>query len=61
LIYVDSKGTLHKGRTDLKSHTQKWNMCDITNGGNLVGDVSDALKGADVLSAASKPGPDTIK
>ncbi|MEA3307540.1 MAG: NAD-dependent malic enzyme, partial [Elusimicrobiota bacterium] len=61
LIYVDSKGTLHKGRTDLKAHKQKWNMCEITNGDNLEGGVAEALKGADVLSAASTPGPDTIK
>jgi malate dehydrogenase (oxaloacetate-decarboxylating) len=61
LIYVDSKGTLHKGRADLKEHREKWHMCQVTNGGQLVGKISDALKGADVLSAASTPGPDVIK
>ena len=61
LIYVDSKGTLHKGRTDLKEHREKWHMCQVTNGGQLVGKIADALKGADVLSAASTPGPDVIK
>ena len=61
LIYVDSKGTLHKGRTDLKEHREKWHMCEITNGRQLVGKISDALAGADVLSAASTPGPDVIK
>ena len=62
LIYVDSKGTLHKGRTELqKSFKEKWEMCQITNKDQLVGNVEEAMRGADVLSAASTPGPDTIK
>ena len=62
LIFVDTKGTLHKGRTELqKTHKDKWAMCQITNKNNLVGSVADAIAGADVLSAASTPGPDTIK
>jgi len=61
LIYVDSKGTLHKGRADLKEHREKWHMCQVTNGRQLVGGLADALNGADVLSAASTPGPDVIK
>jgi malate dehydrogenase (oxaloacetate-decarboxylating) len=62
LIFVDSKGTLHKGRTELqKMFREKWEMCQITNKNNLVGTVAEAMAGADVLSAASTPGPDTIK
>ncbi len=62
LIYVDSKGTLHKGRTELrKSFKEKWEMCQLTNKDNLVGNIEEALRGADVLSAASTPGPGTIK
>ena len=61
LVYVDSKGTLHKGRTDLKDHREKWHMCQVTNGAQIVGKLPDALAGADVLSAASTPGPDVIK
>ncbi|MBI5744687.1 MAG: NADP-dependent malic enzyme [Elusimicrobia bacterium] len=61
LIYVDSKGTLHKGRTDLQNHREKWHMCQITNGKQINGKLEDALVGADVLSAASTPGPDIIK
>ena len=61
LVYVDSKGTLHKGRTDLQNHREKWHMCQVTNGAQIVGKLPDALKGADVLSAASTPGPDIIK
>jgi malate dehydrogenase (oxaloacetate-decarboxylating) len=36
-------------------------MCQITNKDNLVGGAEEAMRGADVLSAASTPGPDTIK
>ena len=61
LIYVDSKGTLHKGRADLQNHREKWHMCQVTNGRQIVGKLADALAGADVLSAASTPGPDVIK
>ncbi len=62
LIFVDTKGTLHKGRTELqKTHKEKWEMCRITNQDQLAGDVAEAICGADVLSAASTPGPDTIK
>jgi malate dehydrogenase (oxaloacetate-decarboxylating) len=62
LIFVDTKGTLHKGRTELqKTHKDKWAMCQMTNKDNLVGSVAEAIAGADVLSAASTPGPDTIK
>jgi len=61
LIYVDSKGILHKGRTDLKDHKEKWHMCQITNEKQITGQLEDALVGADVLSAASTPGPDVVK
>ena len=62
LIFVDSKGTLHKGRTELqKTHKEKWAMCQETNEDQLVGGIEEAMRGADVLSAASTPGPDTIK
>ncbi|MFH1226715.1 MAG: NADP-dependent malic enzyme [Planctomycetota bacterium] len=62
IIMVDSKGTLHKGRTELKEKfKEKWEMCLKSNGGNLVGGIPEAMKGAEVLLALSKPGPDTIK
>jgi malate dehydrogenase (oxaloacetate-decarboxylating) len=61
LIYVDSKGILHKGRTDLQNHKEKWHMCQITNEKQITGGLKEALVGADVLSAASTPGPDVVK
>jgi len=36
-------------------------MCQKTNKDNIIGDIPDAMRGADVLIALSKPGPDTIK
>lgn len=36
-------------------------MCCTTNGDDLVGGAAEALREADVLSAASAPGPGTIK
>lgn len=62
MILIDSKGTLHPGRDDLKvKFPQKWHYCQTTNGVGLVGDCSDAIKGADVLISLSKSGPDVIQ
>jgi malate dehydrogenase (oxaloacetate-decarboxylating) len=62
IIICDSKGTLHRERTDLQvKYPEKWELAKVTNVDNVKGDVPDAMKGADVLIALSKPGPDTIK
>ncbi len=62
VVMLDSKGTLHKGRTELKEkHPVKWELAQKTNAENLVGDAALACKGADVIIALSTPGPDTIK
>lgn len=62
IILCDTKGTLHKGRTDLiEKYKEKWELCQITNAEGLKGGVADAMKGADVCIGASKPGPGTIK
>ncbi|MBI4713491.1 MAG: NADP-dependent malic enzyme [Planctomycetes bacterium] len=62
VIMVDTRGTLHKDRTDLKDKfPEKWEFCQTTNRGNLKGDVAEALTDAEVLLALSKPGQDTIK
>jgi len=63
LILFDTKGTLHKGRDDIKADKafyRKWELCEKTNPGR-VDDIVKALTGADVLIALSKPGPNTIK
>jgi malate dehydrogenase (oxaloacetate-decarboxylating) len=63
IIMVDSKGTLHPGRTDIDPNVDptKWDMCINSNGEGVAGKLIDAMKGADACLAASKPGPGTIK
>jgi malate dehydrogenase (oxaloacetate-decarboxylating) len=63
MIVFDSKGGLHKGRTDIKEDTRfyrKWEICEATNP-DKIDDMETAMKGADVLVSLSTPGPDTIK
>jgi malate dehydrogenase (oxaloacetate-decarboxylating) len=62
IIMCDSKGTLHRGRTELREkYAEKWEMCLKTNKDDVRGGSAEAMKGADVLIALSTPGPDTIK
>ena len=62
IVMVDSKGTLHPGRTELKEkYKEKWHFCQITNKEGIVGGIPEAMKGADVLISLSRPGPDVIK
>jgi len=62
IIMCDTKGTLHKGRTELQEkYKEKWHMCEISNAENVKGTIVEAIKGADVLIALSTPGPDTVK
>ena len=61
---VDSKGILHKGRKDIElrkaEFVDKWKMCLSTNAAGRQGGAAEAMKGADVVIALSKPGPGTI-
>jgi malate dehydrogenase (oxaloacetate-decarboxylating) len=63
IVMMDSKGILHVSREkELKeSYKEKWEMAQITNGEGLTGGPEVAIKGADVLIALSKQGPDTVK
>jgi len=64
LILVDSKGILHSDREDLErnrgQNPYKWKYALETNTEGRTGDMARAIDGADVLIAASKPGPGTI-
>lgn len=61
IILVDSKGTIHKDRTDLaEKYKQKWELAQITNREQVKGGIADAMRGADAVVAASKPGPGVI-
>ncbi|RLC94353.1 MAG: malate dehydrogenase [Chloroflexi bacterium] len=63
-IFVDSKGILHAGRSDLEEkqvqNPYKWDLCLKTNPEKRSGGIAEALKGADVCVALSRSGPDAI-
>ena len=65
LIAVDSRGILHRDRQDIEaqqaSFPTKWRICLKGNAEDLRGGIGEALRGADVCLAFSKPGPGTIK
>jgi malate dehydrogenase (oxaloacetate-decarboxylating) len=62
---VDSKGILGAHRDDIEKrraeYVQKWKLCQTTNGVGRTGGIAEAMEGADVVIALSKPGPGTIK
>jgi malate dehydrogenase (oxaloacetate-decarboxylating) len=62
---LDSRGLLHKDREDLElrksEYVDKWKFCQMTNEEQRKGGIAEALVGADVVIALSRPDPDTIK
>ncbi len=64
-VFVDSKGILHKDREDIylrrSEFVDKWKYCQITNAEDRRGGIPEAMEGADVVIALSRPGPGTIK
>jgi malate dehydrogenase (oxaloacetate-decarboxylating) len=64
IICSDSKGILHPGREDIErrkiEYVDKWRICQRSNGDGRMGGPAEAMRGADVCIAASKPGPGTI-
>ena len=64
-IMVDSKGILGKHRNDIETRKvefkEKWKLCQITNAEGRQGDISEAMKGANVVIALSKSGPGVLK
>ncbi len=65
IIMVDSKGILHPEREDIEeikeSDPWKYDLAIRTNKVGKRGGIPEALEGADVVIAASKPGPGVIK
>jgi malate dehydrogenase (oxaloacetate-decarboxylating) len=61
---VDTKGILGKHRKDLEMRkaefVDKWRLCQITNAQGREGGIPEAMEGADVVIALSKPGPGTL-
>ncbi|MEM3443190.1 MAG: NADP-dependent malic enzyme [Candidatus Bathyarchaeia archaeon] len=63
IIMVDTRGIIHRGRKDITNEEDPWkyDLAQKTNAENRIGDMAEAFKGVDVVIAASKPGPGTIK
>ncbi|RLE82843.1 MAG: malate dehydrogenase [Thermoprotei archaeon] len=62
MLVVDSKGILHANRKDIpKENRWKKDLAFKTNPVCISGGIKDALRGADVCIAVSKPGPGVIK
>ena len=68
VVACDELGTLHAGRDDLAAvadapltaDAPQWRICQETNAEGVVGGAAEAIRGADVLVAFSRPGPDVI-
>lgn len=64
IIACDSRGILHPERNDVRQRriefVDKWRICEHSNAEGRQGDVGEAMRGADICIAASKPGPGTI-
>ncbi len=54
ILAVDSKGIISQSRTDLNSEKQQ--LLDFTNHGNISGSLQDALKDADIFIGVSQAG-----
>jgi malate dehydrogenase (oxaloacetate-decarboxylating) len=63
IIMVDSKGIININRDDIGKEKDPWkyDLTKKTNSENRTGSISEAFKGVDVVVAASKPGPNTIR
>ena len=64
VIACDSRGTLHRGRTDVAAEqhefAMKWRLCQESNPDQVQGGIAEAMRGADICIALAKPGPGTI-
>ena len=63
VVTCDEHGTLHRGRINMaacEAAAPQWTICRETNVEGIVGGSAEAIRGADVLIAFSRPGPDTI-
>jgi malate dehydrogenase (oxaloacetate-decarboxylating) len=65
VIACDSKGILHPGREDIAQRriefVDKWRICQHSNAAERRGGPAEAMRGADLCIAASRPGPGTIQ
>ena len=62
IVITDSQGILNPGRKDLRAaFPEKWDLAITTNGEGRAGGIPEAMRGADLLIAASRPGPGVIQ
>src|SRR5213083_3049949 len=65
LILVDSKGIVCRHREDIEAaanaYAEKWELALVTNRGDREGGIAEAMKDADVVISAAKPGPGVIQ
>jgi len=65
VVVVDINGILHRDRKDIKEQKDlfrdAWRVCQESNAEDRRGGIAEAMRGADVCIAFSKPGPGTIK
>lgn len=65
IVACDSWGTLHRGRDDVaagrEKFPEKWAVCSETNAAGVTGGIAEAMRGADVCIAFSRPGPGIIR
>ena len=65
IVACDSRGILHRNRGDVEAvqnlYPEKWAVCRESNADSLAGGIAQALRGADVCIAFSRPGPDVIR
>ena len=65
IVATDSKGILHRERTDIErtreDYPDKWRLCLESNPEDRRGGIEEAMRGADVCIAFAQPGPDVIR
>jgi malate dehydrogenase (oxaloacetate-decarboxylating) len=65
IVVCDSTGILHPDRGDIEAHKDdfagKWRICLETNAEGRRGGIAEAMRGADVCIAASRPGPNAVR
>ena len=65
IVVVDTKGILHRNRHDIEKLKEenpwKYAIAVESNGEGVTGGIRESMRGADVVIAASTPGPGVIK
>lgn len=64
MVACDAGGILHRGRRDWEAQAElapQWGICQESNAEGRTGGIPEALAGADVALAFSRPGPGVIQ